>query len=323
MKTLVTGATGFIGSHLVEELLKKGHSITCLVRKTSDRRWLEGRDISFVYGDCTKKESLTDAVSGFDYIFHLAGLTKARDEKDFFSVNAAGTENLIRAATEKNPDLKRFVYLSSLAATGPSRNNAPASEDIEPKPVSSYGKSKLEGEQAVLKYKNAVPVTIIRPPAVYGPRDRDMYTFFKMLKKGIFLCWGTCYYSLLYVDDLVRGAIASAESSAAEGQIYYLSDGKIYSNEEIAAVISSAIGTKALRLRIPKFIMPLFAGIGQKFSNKSNINIINKDKIRELQHSCWTCDSSKAKNEFGFISKVGIKEGMRWTADWYKIHQWL
>jgi len=321
MKSLVTGATGFIGSYLVEELLRRGHNVTGLVRKTSDLRWIEGLDIQLAYGDCLEKYSLLNTVADFDYIFHLAGLTKAIDEKDFFSVNALGTENLIHAVAEKNPKIKRFVYLSSLAATGPSYNGTPVKETVEPKPVSFYGKSKLEGERIVLRYKDLIPVTIIRPPAVYGPRDKDIYTFFKLLKKGIFLCWGKCYYSLLYIDDLVRGIIISAESKTAEGEIYYLSDGNMYSNEEIAETISSAVGAKPIRLRIPRIIMPLFAGIGQKLSKKSSI--INKDKIRELRYSYWTCDSSKAKSELGFIPKVGIKEGMKWTADWYRIHRWL
>jgi len=321
MKTLVTGATGFIGSHLVEELLKRGYSVTCLVRRTSNLQWIDGLNIRLIYGDCAIKESLLNAAADFDYIFHLAGLTKAANEKDFFSANALGTENLINAVIEKNPAVKRFVYLSSLAAAGPSCNGAPSKETGEPKPVSAYGRSKLEGERIVMKHKSAIPVTVIRPPAVYGPRDKDFYIFFKLLKKGISLSWGECYYSLLYVDDLVRGAILSAESKTAEGEIFYLSDGRIYSNEEITEAIALTLESKPVRLKIPKSLMPVIAGIGQKLGNQGNI--INKDKIRELQHSYWTCDSTKSRNELGFIPNVGIKEGIKWTADWYRIHQWL
>ncbi|HBG93222.1 MAG TPA: epimerase [Nitrospiraceae bacterium] len=321
MKTLVTGATGFIGSHLVEELLKRGYSVTCLVRRTSNLQWIDGLNVRLIYGDCAIKESLLNAAADFDYIFHLAGLTKAANEKDFFSANALGTENLINAVIEKNPAVKRFVYLSSLAAAGPSCNGAPSKETGEPKPVSAYGRSKLEGERIVMKHKSAIPVTVIRPPAVYGPRDKDFYIFFKLLKKGISLSWGECYYSLLYVDDLVRGAILSAESKTAEGEIFYLSDGRIYSNEEITEAIALTLESKPVRLKIPKSLMPVIAGIGQKLGNQGNI--INKDKIRELQHSYWTCDSTKSRNELGFIPNVGIKEGIKWTADWYRIHQWL
>ncbi len=321
MKAMVTGATGFIGSHLVEGLLRKGYAVTCLVRKTSSLKWIEGLDVNLAYGDCMEKESLLNALSGFDYIFHLAGLTKAKNEKDFYSVNASGTQNLIEAVAKKNANIKRFFYLSSLAAAGPSCNQAPVKENIDPKPVSAYGKSKLEGERIILKHKNNIPVTIVRPPAVYGPRDKDMRLFFKMLKKGIFLQWGKCYYSLLYVDDLVRGIIISAENNSSAGNTYYLSDGKTYSNEEIAASISDAVGAKPVHIRIPRFAMPMIAHIGQRLSKKSSI--INADRIKDFQYSYWICDSSKAEEELGFIPKVGIKEGMKWTADWYKIHQWL
>jgi len=321
MKTLVTGAAGFIGSHLVEELLKRGHSVACLVRKTSNLQWIDGLNVRLIYADCAVKESLLSAAAGFDYIFHLAGLTKAANEKDFFSANALGTENLINAVIEKNPAVKRFVYLSSLAAAGPSCDSAPSKETGEPKPVSAYGRSKLEGERIVMRHKNTIPVTVIRPPAVYGPRDKDFYIFFKLLKKGISLSWGKCCYSLLYVDDLVRGTILCAESQKAEGEIFYLSDGVIYSNEEITEAIAFTLGTKPVRLKIPKSLMPLIAGIGQKLGSQGNI--INTDKIKELQHPYWTCDSTKARNELGFIPNVGIKEGVKWTADWYRIHRWL
>ncbi|MBI4684720.1 MAG: NAD(P)-dependent oxidoreductase [Nitrospirae bacterium] len=321
MKALITGATGFIGSYLAEELVKRRYTVLCLVRKTSDLRWIEGLDVKLIHGDCLERESLLNAVVESDYIFHIAGLTKATNEKDFFAVNAGGTENLIRAVAEKNPNIKRFIYLSSLAATGPSHDRTPVNEDTEPKPVSAYGKSKLEAEHIVLRYKGGIPVTIIRPPAVYGPRDRDFFTFFKMLKKGIFLCWGKCYYSLLYVDDLVKGIIISAENEKAGGKTYNLSDGKIYSNYEIAEAIASAVGSKPIRINIPKALMPMFAGIGQKFFKRHAI--LNKDRAKDFQYPYWLCDSSKANNELGFLPKIGIKEGMKWTADWYRIHQWL
>ncbi|MBM4135834.1 MAG: NAD(P)-dependent oxidoreductase [Nitrospira sp.] len=322
MKALVTGATGFIGSHLCEELVKRGYEVSCLIRETSDLRWLEGIELKCITADCTNIKLLFDAVVGFDYIFHLAGLTKALSESDFFFINAEGTENLIRAVSEKNPDLKRFLYLSTLAAVGPSKNGSPIREDAEPSPVSSYGKSKLKGERAVLQYKDSIPITILRPPAVYGPRDKDFLPFFKMIKKGIFPDWGKCYYSMLYVDDLIQGIILSAESREAEGEIYFLSDNRFYSNEELAIEISSALNAqlKITRLRIPRCIMPVVAYIGEKIQRQG---IINRDKVKELNYTHWICDSQKAREEFGFTPNVGIKEGIKWTADWYRIHRWL
>jgi nucleoside-diphosphate-sugar epimerase len=141
-----------------------------------------------------------------------------------------------------------------------------------------------------------------------------------MLKKGVFPYWGKCYYSLLYVDDLVQGIILAAESKRAKGELYFLADSKFYTNDEIVDAMSSALGARAIRLRVPKFIMPVFAYIGERVKKEG---IINRDKMNELSYSHWICDIKKAKEELGFITKVGIKEGMKWTADWYRIHRWL
>jgi nucleoside-diphosphate-sugar epimerase len=319
MKALVTGATGFIGSHLCEELIKRGYSVTCLVRETSNLKWIEDLDLNLVKGDCTDRESLLNALHDFDYVLHLAGLTKSSSDDAFFSINTKGTANLIEAVAEKNSRLKRFVYISSLSAVGPSKNGTPVDERAHPSPVSNYGKSKLEGEKAILKYKDTIPITILRPAAVYGPRDRDFLVLFKMIKKGLFPDWGKSYYSFLYVDDLVQGIILCAKSKEAEGKTYFLSENTFHSNEEVMKVISSSLNAKARRLRIPKFVIPVCSFIGEK----TNATIINKDKMKEFTHSHWTCDARKAKEEIGFLPKVVIRKGMKWTADWYRIHKWL
>lgn len=320
MKALVTGATGFIGSHLVEELLKRGWRVTCLVRKTSKLKWIEGLDLDILYGDCEDEGTLKHLPPDIDVVYHLAGITKAKKDKDFFCVNAGGTENLLRAAVQV-PGLKRFIYLSSLAAAGPSRNGAPVNEKTEARPVSSYGKSKMAGENAVAKYRGQLSTTIIRPPAVYGPRDRDFYVLFKMLKKGFYPYWGKCYYSLLYVDDLVRGLIMAAEEKEADGEVYFLCDGNVYSNEDIVNEISGVLGTKIMKMRIPGPVLSILAGISERLAKESSI--INRDKLKELGYVHWVCDSSKAEKDLKFIPKVTIKEGIKWTADWYRIHQWL
>jgi nucleoside-diphosphate-sugar epimerase len=277
MKALVTGAAGFIGSYLTEALVEKGFQVTCIARKTSRLRWIEHLELDFIYADLADSDSYADSISRFDYIFHIAGRTKAVSEKDFFSANTECTRRLLKVTAEKNPGLRRFVYLSSLAAAGPSKDGSPVQEDCVPSPVSSYGRSKLEAELAVLEYKDRFPVTIIRPPAVYGPRDADLFVMFKMIKKGIYPYWGKCLYSLIYVEDLVQGIIAAAEKEGAEGETFFLSDEMIYTNDDIIQEISKALGVRPVRVRLPRSLMPFVAFLSQK---ADKTGIINRDKVR-------------------------------------------
>jgi nucleoside-diphosphate-sugar epimerase len=320
MKALVTGATGFIGSHLANALVKKGFAVTCLVRNTSNLSYLEDLNVRLVKGDCSQKESLYEAVEGVDYVFHLAGLTKACSEAAFVEANVSGTGNMLRAVLEKNSGLKRFVYISSLAAAGPSKDGVPLKEDCSAVPVSLYGKSKLAGEQLVMEHMNAVPIVVVRPPAVYGPRDKDMLVFFKMVKAGVAPVWGACHYSFIYIEDLIHGIILSALDEKAGGEIFFMSDGVIYSSDDIINAIADAVQIRPVKLKIPRFIMSV-AGLISECTGKSSI--INADKIRELRHLNWVCDMSKAAERLNFEPHVKIKEGARWTFDWYRIHQWL
>jgi nucleoside-diphosphate-sugar epimerase len=320
MKALVTGAAGFIGSHLAEALIGRGYEVTCLARKTSNLKWIEHLDLKYLLCDLADIESCSEKISGFDYVFHTAGLTKTACDKDFFAVNAECTRKLVGVVAANNPGLKRFIYVSTLAASGPGRADKPVTEDTFPSPVSSYGKSKLEGEQAVLEYRARIPVTIVRPSAVYGPRDTDFFLLFSSVRKGFYPYWGRCYYSLIYVEDLVRGIIVSAEKKEGEDRTFFLADETVYTNDEIIQAISAALGCKAVRVRLPLSLMPLVAYIGEKVNRKG---IINRDKAREARYANWTCDVGRAKEELGFNAKITLREGMKWTADWYRIHRWL
>ena len=320
MKALVTGATGFIGSHLVDSLLREGFDVTCLVRSSSSLRYIEGLNLRLFEGDCCLPDSLCKIFGSYDYIFHIAGLTKAKTQDDFYNANVAGTENLLQAIMKAKKTIKRFFYLSSLAATGPSHDGAPLDENCEPMPVSVYGRSKYEGERLVYSYRNELPVTIIRPPAVYGPKDKDLLVFFKMVKTGLIPYWGKSFYSFIYVEDLVNGIIQSSLSKETEGEIFFISDGSIYSSDEIIEAISNAIQKKPFKLVVPGFIMPFLGSLSER---SKKINIINSDKIKELRYKNWTCNSTKINKLINFAPKVKMKEGAEWTANWYRIHKWL
>jgi len=324
MKALVTGATGFIGSHLTERLIKRGYKVSCLVRKTSNLRWIEDLGIDFIIGDCSHIDTLIDAVKGVDYIFHVAGLTKTPRPEEFYIINYKGTENLIKAVAESNIEIKRFIYLSSLAAYGPSLNGDAEMHGDKPHPVSEYGKSKLKGEEAVMNYADTIPVTILRPSVVYGPRDRQLYAIFKWINKGFVPYWGNSRLSMVYVDDLVDAIILAAESDKAIQKTYFISDGREYEIDIIINEISDSLGRDVKKIKIPLSLMPIVGFLGERLSKFiDGGELINRDKIRELKYNKWVCSIIDAEHDLNYRPQVGLKEGIKWTVEWYRIHKWL
>ena len=320
MNALVTGATGFVGSFLTEALVRKGYAVTCLVRKTSDLRWIRHFNVRFLSADLFDRDAYAAELRTFDYIFHVAGLTKADSADSFFQVNAEYTRVLIAAAAEAGPRLKRFLFVSSLAAAGPSLDGRPLSEEADSHPVSAYGRSKLEGEKAVMAYRDRVAITIVRPPAVYGPRDTDFFLVFKAVQNGIVPYWGKCTYSVIYVEDLVRGIILSVEKEEAAGNTYYLADSAVYTNDDLLDALSVTLDRKVFRLRLPRSLLPVLAAVIQKIPKKG---IINPDKIQEIRYENWTCSPAKALKDLGFRTDIPLGEGFRKTADWYRKEKWL
>jgi nucleoside-diphosphate-sugar epimerase len=223
-----------------------------------------------------------------------------------------------------NPNIKRFVYLSSLSACGPKVNKSIPTENEIPHPVSDYGNSKLHAEKALHKYSNNIPISILRPSAVYGPRDREIFLIFQYIKKGVLPSWGKGHTSLIYIDDLIDAVILAAESTLAIGKTYFISDGEIYSNEIILKEISSALHVKPLRIRIPRNFLSAIGFLSEVISTMiGKKTMINRDKCKELMYSEWVCDINKARGDLGFKPKVGLREGIQWTTDWYRIHKWL
>jgi dihydroflavonol-4-reductase len=326
LKALVTGGTGFIGSHLTEALIRKGVQVRCLLRKTSDLKWLKGLPIEFVHGDCNDKTSLEKAVRGVDWVFHLAGVTKAIKEETYFEVNGLGTENLIHACLENNPRLQKFIYISSQAAAGPSRNGCNKKELDPCEPVSFYGRSKRAGEEFVLTHAHELPILILRPSAVYGPREKDIFVLFKCLSRRINPCpiGPDQHLSLCYVQDIVHGILLACETQTKSGEIFFLSDGNKYRMDEIGDIVAQAMGITAFRIRVPKRMIlgiACFSEYLSKFFGGSPL--FNKDKAEEIIQKDWVCDITKAKTVLGFEPGVPLSEGAKLTFEWYKKEKWL
>ena len=315
-----------MGSHLVEGLLDKGYQVRCLIRKTSNLRWLSDLKVDYAYGDIAKKNSLKEAVKDVDLVFHAAGLTKAKTKKKYFKANAEGTENLIETCIEENPKLQRLIYISSQAAVGPGDDELPLNETAPCRPVTYYGESKLEGERIVLEHADQLPVTIIRPPAVYGPRDTDMLGFFKVANKGLRISFGRgeSFVSLVYVKDLVDGIILSAENLKAIGQIYFIADDRIYSWKEAFKIIAKVLDKKTIPLRIPKSLVFFLAFLAENFSRLlGKTPAFNAQKAKEITQRYWGLDVLKAKTELGFAPKYSLDKGAEETVRWYKEKGWL
>jgi nucleoside-diphosphate-sugar epimerase len=326
MNSLVTGSNGFIGSHLVEKLIAENHHVRCLVRKTSNLQWIEHLPAKLVYGDITHYESLSSAVQEIDYIFHLGGTVRARMKDDFFQINVRGTENLINACLNTNQNIKKFVFISSQAAAGPSPEKRKLRESDTPTPISLYGYSKLQAEKLVLNLKNEIPITIIRPPSVYGPRDDDILEMFRFVKHGIKpqLGFKEKYLSLIHVSDLVDGIYRASRTTISDGEIYHLANNGMVTIPDFLSEIEYAMNKKALPVKIPVFIIDIFAQFSELFARFNNtIALVNKDKALEMKQDYWLLDNEKAKHDLNFEPRISLSEGIRMTLEWYKTHGWL
>jgi len=280
------------------------------------------RAIELAYGDLESGAGLAEAVRGVDTIIHLAGVTKARTIADYDRGNAVATANLLRAAG----NVERFVHVSSLAAAGPSPADRPLTETDEPRPVSHYGRSKLAGEQAVRRSPLAERTVIVRPPVVYGPRDRDVLQMLRTVARGWMAKIGAAprRFSHIYVGDLVDGLIAAADCAGAGGQVFYLANAAPVSWDEFGSVAARLMGRKLRTVAIPEkaaYGLGLCAEWGTRLSGKPGI--LSRDKVREACCAGWVCDPGRARRELGFCAPTGLEEGLRRTLDWYKEAGWL
>jgi nucleoside-diphosphate-sugar epimerase len=318
MKVLVTGGTGFVGSHLIDRLLEDPDTeVHALVRNPAKARWLEGRErVRFLEGDLSRVPELP---SGLSVVFHLAGLTKTHKSSEYYTVNQAGTASLFRALAGRT-EAPRVVIFSSLAAGGPSSPGRPSREDDPPRPVSPYGISKLRGEREALAFRDHFPLVILRSGAVYGPRDEDFLEFFRYVRSGFLPLYGSGKksLSLLHVRDAVRAILLAAGTGAPSGEIVNIAGSEPSTWDEVGETAARILGRKVVRVRIPGWaaflVCATAGGVGRL---RGRATALNLGKYEDMKPDGWVADVRKAREALGFESRISLEEGLRETLDWY------
>ena len=324
MKVFVTGGTGFIGSHLVDYLIshEKINEVRCLVR--NQEKWLQGKNYQRVRGDLHNLPALKKGTEGVDVLFHLAGMTGAPNMRDFMHHNVDATENIVRTAIKNG--ITNIIVLSSLAATGPSFS-VPVDEQDPLKPISMYGESKKRMEERLNKIdEEGVSIKMIRPPAVYGPRDEDIFTFFKIASKGICPMVGDGTYpkiSMIYVEDVIQSIIKAVNFKEPGAHPFFVAGPQDYTWNQIKEATAEALGRKIVSIKLnPKWVKRLGKIAEKAGAMFGNYPVLNTEKANEMVME-WTCDDSKARKELGYQPRYSLQHGINRTIKWYQVHHWL
>ncbi|MGE5496948.1 MAG: NAD-dependent epimerase/dehydratase family protein [Syntrophothermus sp.] len=323
---VVTGANGFVGSHLVDLLLEKGHKVRCITRRSSNLKWLSGKGVEIIDCGLFDRKGLEAAFRGAEYIYHVAGVVKSKTQEGYFQGNVETTRTILEAALTSRETLKKIVIVSSQTACGPSLNGIHVNEETEPHPLTTYGRSKLEEEKVAKTYMDRLPITICRAPAVYGERDTEIFIFFQTFNRGLMTRVGLKdkQISLIHVMDLVEGFYLAAVKDVSACKTYFISSEKYYNWEEIGKVTSSVLGKKPVLVKVPHFLVYTIAAIAQFFAMFSpKPATLNLEKARDLVQEAWTCDTSKAVKELDYRQKISIEEGIKRTCNWYKQEGWF
>ena len=324
--SVVTGASGFVGSHLVDRLLAEGHQVKCILRSTSSKRWLENKPVEIFDCGLTDKAKLKEVLKDADYLFHIAGVVKSKSKEGYYNGNVETTRALLDVLCEVNTKIKRVVISSSMTACGPSLDGNPCTEKTSEHPITTYGRSKLEQERVAKSYMDRLPITILRLHAVYGARDTEIYQVFKTYKMGLMTLVGfnEKKLNLIHVDDVVNGLYLAAINEKAKGQIYFLASEEIYTWPKVSEAISKAFGKKALTIRFPHFLVYTVAAVAQFFAMfSSKAATFNLEKARDFVQENWTCSVSKAVSELGYRQKVSLEDGIKRSINWYREVKWL
>lgn len=337
---LVTGASGFIGTKLVERLAARGDRVTCLVRRHSNRAAIEPLGVSFALGDVRDPDAVRSAVGDAEIVYHLAGLPTAFRAADLMQVNAEGFRNVAAACAQRDtPPV--IVNVSSLAAAGPSPPDRARTESDPPQPVSHYGRSKRAAELIAEEYAAQVPITVVRPPIVFGEGDLQMRNVFKCIfRYGVHLALGVAgsHYSLIHVDDLVDSLIACAErgsrlagpetrtNSGPTQGYYFVASDEQPTFAELGMMIGKSLGRKSvhiLRSSGPTLLVPAAALAEGIARLRGRPYIFNFDKAREAMAGNWVCSPQCIRRDLGFTPQAPVADRLRQTADWYRRQNWL
>lgn len=325
MKVLLTGASGFVGSHVLDRLLERGITTRLLLRSSSSRRFINSHLplVQVCEGSIGTPDSLSAAMEGVTHVIHCAGLVKALRIRQFYDANQLGTRNVVEAANAAG--VERLIHVSSLAAAGPGTAERPAREADTPQPVSEYGRSKLAGEREVEKRCKSGHV-IIRPPAVYGPRDGEFLRLFKAVKSGLLpdVGCGRQALSLVFVEDLAQVIVDCLSHPDAEGKVFFAANPEVRTAREFGGLVAEELQKRPIRLPIP---VPLLWPVcwGQELISQltRRANVLSGQKYAELRAPGWVCDGTKLKDELGLECPTTLAEGVRRTAHAYRADGWL
>jgi len=329
MKILITGASGFIGSFIVEESLRRGFETWAAVRKSSSRQYLQDERIRLIDLNLSDKSQLVEQLRGlsFDYVVHAAGVTKCLDKRDFHRINTEGTRHLCEALLELKMPLKRFVFVSSLSVFGAIREQMPYEEIREtdtPQPNTAYGRSKLEAERYL--ETTSLPYVILRPTGVYGPRERDYFMMAKSIQQHSDFAVGYQRQDItfVYVSDVVQAVFLALEKGQT-GRKYFLSDGEVYQSSTFSDLIHEELGRPWwIRVTAPIWLLRIITFCGEYVARLTGkVTALNNDKYNILRQRNWRCDIEPAIRELGYQPTVKLAEGVRRAIGWYRENGWL
>ena len=328
-RAVVTGANGFVGSHLIETLIARGPSPRAVVRESSDTRWIPAT-VERATASLDDVAALGRAMRGASVVFHLAAVTSASRLTEYERTNVDGTRRVLEAVKSHAPEA-RVVLCSSLAAVGPARGGRALAEDDEPVPVSPYGQSKLAAERVAESFaaENGLEVVIVRPSAVYGPRDRDILAAFRLASNGIALRVASPQQrlSMVHATDLARALVLAAERAPVRPgttRRYHVSDGATQTWRAVTAAIAAAVGRRVLTVPMPAAAAFGAAAIDSFVAGVRRTKpLITRGRIYELLADDWSCDIARARDELGFAAEVSLADGIRETCAWYRAEGWL